>query len=83
MNFGGGILSSPGLTSSQGGLAFSSENYNPGVRGGSASVYGEGMLGFGGSHPLTGLNDEQVIVPSKRSRKISKIPYKVLDAPAL
>jgi len=24
-----------------------------------------------------------VIVPSKRSRKISKIPYKVLDAPAL
>jgi WD40 repeat protein len=83
MNFGGGMLASPGLTSSQGGLAFSSENYNPSMRGGSASAYGEGMLGYGGSHPLTGLNDEQVIVPSKRSRKISKIPYKVLDAPAL
>jgi cell division cycle 20-like protein 1 (cofactor of APC complex) len=35
------------------------------------------------SHPLTGLDEERVIVPSKRSRKISKIPYKVLDAPAL
>jgi len=35
------------------------------------------------SHPLTGLDEERVIVPNKRSRKISKIPYKVLDAPAL
>jgi cell division cycle 20-like protein 1, cofactor of APC complex len=32
---------------------------------------------------LTGLDEEHVIVPSKRLRKISKIPYKVLDAPAL
>ena len=35
------------------------------------------------SHPRTGLDEDRVIVPSKRSRKISKIPYKVLDAPAL
>jgi hypothetical protein len=34
-------------------------------------------------HPLTGLDEEQIIVPNKRSRKISRIPYKVLDAPAL
>jgi cell division cycle 20-like protein 1 (cofactor of APC complex) len=60
-----------------------SENYNPSGRPGSSSIYNLNASAFGGSNPLTGLNEDQVIVPSKRSRKISKIPYKVLDAPAL
>ena len=60
-----------------------SENYNPSGRPGSSSIYNLNASAFGGSNPLTGLNEDQVIVPSKRSRKISKIPYKVLDAPQL
>lgn len=35
------------------------------------------------SNPLCGFDEEQVIVPKKKHRKISKIPYKVLDAPQL
>jgi hypothetical protein len=33
------------------------------------------------NNPLCGFDEEQVIVPKKKSRKIAKIPYKVLDAP--
>lgn len=66
----------------------SCENYNPllgiptGGTGLSHIANGCGSSVFR-SHPLTGLDEEHVIVPNKRSRKISKIPYKVLDAPAL
>mmetsp|Transcript_38623 Transcript_38623/g.36980 ORF Transcript_38623/g.36980 Transcript_38623/m.36980 type:complete len:90 (+) Transcript_38623:677-946(+) len=35
------------------------------------------------NNPLSGFDEESVIVPKKKSRKISKIPYKVLDAPSL
>jgi cell division cycle 20-like protein 1 (cofactor of APC complex) len=34
-------------------------------------------------NPLLGFDEEQVIVPKKKQRKIPKIPFKVLDAPAL
>ena len=34
-------------------------------------------------NPLCGFDEESVIVPQKRTRKIPKIPFKVLDAPAL
>lgn len=35
------------------------------------------------TNPISGFDEDQMIVPKKRSRKIPKIPYKVLDAPAL
>lgn len=35
------------------------------------------------NNPICGFDEDQVIVPKKRQRKIAKIPYKVLDAPAL
>lgn len=34
-------------------------------------------------NPLCGFDEDSVIVPKKKQRKIAKIPYKVLDAPAL
>lgn len=34
-------------------------------------------------NPLCGFDEDSVIIPKKKSRKISKIPYKVLDAPSL
>lgn len=34
-------------------------------------------------NPLSGFDEESVIVPKKKQRKISKIPFKVLDAPSL
>ena len=34
-------------------------------------------------NPICGFDEEQVRVPKKRQRKIPKIPFKVLDAPAL
>lgn len=33
--------------------------------------------------PLQGFDEEEVIVPKRKQRNIAKIPYKVLDAPAL
>lgn len=72
----GGILSSPLV--SQSSIYNGCENSNPMMIMPGASI---GTMAT--SHPLTGLDEERVIVPNKRSRKISKIPYKVLDAPAL
>ena len=34
-------------------------------------------------NPLCGFDEEQVIIPKKKQRRIPKIPFKVLDAPAL
>lgn len=34
-------------------------------------------------NPLSGFDEEQFIIPKKKHRKISKIPFKVLDAPQL
>jgi len=34
-------------------------------------------------NPLNGFDEDSLIVPKKKQRKIQKIPYKVLDAPAL
>ena len=81
------MLASPIIPSS---LFTGSENSNPLV-GGLSSLIGGVSIGNSllnersafQSHPLTGLDEEHVIVPSKKSRKISKMPYKVLDAPAL
>jgi hypothetical protein len=33
--------------------------------------------------PICGFDEEKVIVPKTQQRQIPKIPYKVLDAPAL
>lgn len=33
--------------------------------------------------PFLGLDEENNILPQKKTRKIAKIPYKVLDAPQL
>ena len=33
--------------------------------------------------PIQGFDEEEVIVPKKKQRAIAKIPFKVLDAPAL
>jgi hypothetical protein len=33
--------------------------------------------------PISGFDEEKVIVPKTQYRQIPKIPYKVLDAPAL
>lgn len=35
------------------------------------------------SNPLCGFDEDSVFIPKKQQRKISKIPFKVLDAPAL
>jgi hypothetical protein len=35
------------------------------------------------ANPLCGFDEESVIVPKQKQRKIAKVPYKVLDAPAL
>jgi cell division cycle 20-like protein 1 (cofactor of APC complex) len=35
------------------------------------------------NNPICGFDEESVIVPKQKSRKIPKIPYKVLDAPSL
>lgn len=34
-------------------------------------------------NPLCGFDEDSVIVPKNKHRKIPKIPFKVLDAPAL
>jgi cell division cycle 20-like protein 1 (cofactor of APC complex) len=34
-------------------------------------------------NPVCGFDEDTVIVPKQKQRKIAKIPYKVLDAPAL
>jgi len=49
------------------------ENMNPLIPNGNAFKH----------NPICGFDEEQVIVPKKRHRKIPKIPFKVLDAPAL
>ena len=35
------------------------------------------------NQPMRGFDEDEVVIPKKKHRKIAKIPFKVLDAPQL